>query len=102
METRDKNSQKISLRLYRQESEKILKIISKFSDQVEKASIDEAYIDVTSQVEEIYAMRDKLTFDDRWHDSLFMGHEKGQGNFMPETEEDKKLFIANGMTAKIR
>jgi len=57
---------------------------------------------VTGQVEEIYAMQDRLTFDDKWHSAQFMGHEKDEGNFVPETEQDKKLFIANGMAAKIR
>ena len=50
VEMRQKEHQKVSLKLYRQESRKILKVLERFSDQVEKASCDEAYIDVTAQV----------------------------------------------------
>ena len=50
VEMRQKQSQKVSLKLYRTESKKILKVLQRFSDQVEKASCDEAYLDVTTQV----------------------------------------------------
>jgi nucleotidyltransferase/DNA polymerase involved in DNA repair len=51
---RDKQSQKVSLELYRSESNKIMKVIQEFSDQVEKASCDEAFIDITDEVEKLY------------------------------------------------
>jgi hypothetical protein len=34
-------------------------------------------------------------FDTKWHDSFFMGHEKGQGAFLPESIKDRKLWLAN-------
>ena len=30
-----------------------------------------------------------------WHDAHFMGFEKGEGQYFPETELDKKIFCAN-------
>ena len=48
VEMRDKEKQKVSLALYREESKKIFEILRRFSDQVEKASCDEAFIDVTN------------------------------------------------------
>lgn len=51
VEMRPKQTQKVSLKLYRTESKKILKILQRFSDQVEKASCDEAFLDVTTQVQ---------------------------------------------------
>lgn len=47
---RDKEKQKVSLALYREESKKIFEILRRFSDQVEKASCDEAFIDITNQI----------------------------------------------------
>jgi DNA polymerase-4 len=37
-----------------------------------------------------------------WHNSLFMGFPKGEGMFIPDTENDKKLWLANEMAFKIR
>jgi hypothetical protein len=56
VEMRQKENQKVSLKLYRRESRKIQKILQRFSDQVEKASCDEAYIDVTAQVNLRYGL----------------------------------------------
>ena len=53
---RQKENQKVSLKLYRRESRKIHRILQKFSDQVEKASCDEAFLDVTGQVNLRYAL----------------------------------------------
>ena len=47
---RDKESMKVSLAPYREESKKIFAILKRFSPNVEKASCDEAFIDVTNQV----------------------------------------------------
>lgn len=38
------------MKLYRHESKKIFRILQRFSDNVEKASCDEAFLDVTQQV----------------------------------------------------
>ena len=56
VEMRQKENQKVSLKLYRRESRKIHRILQKFSDQVEKASCDEAFLDVTGQVNLRYAL----------------------------------------------
>jgi nucleotidyltransferase/DNA polymerase involved in DNA repair len=40
----------VSLALYREESKKIFEILRRFSPLVEKASCDEAFIDVTNEV----------------------------------------------------
>jgi uncharacterized membrane protein len=47
VEMRDKESQKVSLALYREESKKIFEILRRYSDLVEKASCDEAFLDLT-------------------------------------------------------
>jgi impB/mucB/samB family len=52
VETRDKELQKVSLAPYRIESKKIFAILRRYSDLVEKASCDEAYIDLTSKINE--------------------------------------------------
>ena len=84
--------------LYRQESAKIIKVLQQFSDVVEKASCDEAFIDVTSQVEIKFKLsKTQQEYDDQWSDALFMGFEKGEGRFMPATDQEKKLWIANSM-----
>jgi nucleotidyltransferase/DNA polymerase involved in DNA repair len=44
----------VSLALYREESKKIFAILQTYTDLVEKASCDEAFIDVTKQVNEIF------------------------------------------------
>ena len=96
----------MSLTLYRQESAKILKVLQKFSDMVEKASCDEAFIDVTRQVELKYKFSkepgQEISYDDEWSNSLFMGFPKGEGRFLPESECDRKLWIATKMAHQIR
>lgn len=69
---------------------------------VEKASCDEAFIDVTDVVNQKYA---SLTDSDRetlysrpeaWGACFFIGHKEG-GGFLPESEFDQKLFLANDL-----
>ena len=74
---------------------------------VEKASCDEAFIDVTRQVEIKFKLAKDtdemaIEYDDKWDDSLFMGFPKGEGRFLPDTDDDKKLWIANQMAFQIR
>ena len=54
VEQRDKETQKVSLAPYREESKKIFEIIQTFAKIVEKASCDEAFIDVTEEVNQMY------------------------------------------------
>jgi nucleotidyltransferase/DNA polymerase involved in DNA repair len=66
---------------------------------VEKASCDEAFIDVTRQVEIKFklAKDQPIDYDNKWNDSLFMGFAKGEGGFFPDSEDDCKLWLANQM-----
>jgi hypothetical protein len=65
---------------------------------VEKASCDEAFIDVTRQVEIKFKLaKEEFSYDEQWCDALFMGFKKGEGRFIAETDEDRKLWIANHM-----
>lgn len=70
VESRDKEVQKVSLALYREESKKIFAILMRFSDMVEKASCDEAYIEVTKQVQ----ASDQKDGIEAWAQSHFWGH----------------------------
>ena len=105
VEMRPKQEQKVSLKLYRQESKKIIKILQRYCDQVEKASCDEAYLDVTSQVKLMLKKTKEDQFKDTpeaWCDSLFLGFEKGEGHYTPDTEKDKKIFLANQIAHQAR
>jgi len=51
VEIRDKESQKICLRHYREESKKIFKILRRYCQLVENASCDEAFLDISHEVE---------------------------------------------------
>lgn len=91
---RQKENQKVSLKLYRRESKRIFKILRRFSLNVEKASCDEAYIDVTSEVNMRFQLAQQSDYDALWHNSLFMGFALGEARFEPVDEEEKKLFLA--------
>ena len=65
---------------------------------VEKASCDEGFFDVTREVEYLYHTR-KFNFNESWHGAVFMGN---KATFVPETEQEKKLFVANWFCAQMR
>ncbi len=93
---RDKEKQKVSLALYREESKKIFEILRRFSDQVEKASCDEAFIDVTNQIKLDDDLNDSEQNELNWHGSYFMGHKTpNEGSFVPTLIHDRKLYKAN-------
>ena len=102
VEMRPKQSQKVSLKLYRTESKKIIEVLQRFSDQVEKASCDEAYLDVTTQVQVRHKFTRQGAYDEQWDASRFMGFEKGEGRFLPETEKDQRMWLANRIAAEVR
>lgn len=83
----DKNKEKVSLDLYRYEGDKIFSILRRNCPIVEKGSIDEAFLDITGQVNEIY---NKGEYKIEWI-GKFMGGEE----YPPETEEDIKLMIGS-------
>ena len=74
---------------------------------VEKASCDEAFIDVTDVVNQKYASlsdseRETLYIrPDAWGGCFFIGHKEG-GGFLPENELDQKLFLANDLALQMR
>ena len=90
----------MSLALYREESKKIFEILRRFSDQVEKASCDEAFIDITNHVK----LEDNDDSDQNdWHGAFFMGFKtQGEGSFLPTMDHDRKLYIANRIAFKMR
>jgi DNA polymerase eta len=51
---RDKDMQKVSLKFYRSESRKIFKVMKKHCELIEKASVDEAFLDITKEVNTAY------------------------------------------------
>ena len=57
---RDKVKEKVCLQNYRDESKKIIAILRRYADVVEKASCDEAYLDVTKKVRDRLEYADKL------------------------------------------
>ena len=102
VEMRAKQQQKVSLKLYRQESKKILKILQRFSDQVERASCDEAFLDVTTQVQLHHKLNKLKAYDEHWDESRFMGFEKGEGKFHPETDQEQCMWLTNRIAAEVR
>ena len=62
VETRDQNHQKVSLHSYREESRKIFQIINRYSRNIEKAGTDEAFLDVTCEVNAKYDNGAKINY----------------------------------------
>ena len=54
LKSHDKNKEKVSLEHYRSEADRIFSILEKYSPIVDKASFDEAFLDVTDQAIEYY------------------------------------------------
>ena len=114
VETRDQNFQKVSLHLYREESRKIFKIINRYSKNIEKAGTDEAFLDVTAEVSERYNSGEEVDYKenegtkDFWEGAYFMSYAKdpetgiAKGAFVPETEKEKKLYLANKIAKSLR
>ena len=87
VESRDKENQKVSLLFYREESKKIFSIIHRYAKLVEKAGCDEAFLDVTEEVESLYTLNPP-SFTSSWHDAYFMSFPKHGGAFAPEQIHD--------------
>ena len=111
--TRDQNSQKVSLIFYREESKKIFKIINWYSSCVEKAGCDEAFLNVTDQVNFRFQHDKDIEYgknrgtSEFWEGAYFMpfGRDEkdlAEGAFVPQTDLDKKLFIANEIARNLR
>lgn len=78
VQMRKKDSQKVSLKLYRHESKKIFKIAKRFADPFEKASCDECYLDVTTEVNSRFKLDKRTSYDNKWLCAKFMGFPKFQ------------------------
>ena len=97
IETRDPNQQKVCLRLYREESKKIFQIIERFAKCVEKAGCDEAFLDVTEEVNKQNENAKDINYEiglgtkDFWEGAYFMSFSKNKqtgisgGTFIAET-----------------
>ena len=109
IERRDKNTQKVSLLAYREESKKIFEIIRRYSELVEKAGTDEAFLDITREVEWRFQNNLYEKYDPKigWHSSYFMGFESNETEqkkacFVPKTDIEIKLFIASSIAKHLR
>ena len=100
-----KSENKVSLERYRDASFDVMKVLQQFVDpgSFERASIDEAYLDLTAQVDGLVAKGgweadvDTLRADAS-HKTL------GEGGFhaLLESGDGRRLLIAASLTAKIR
>ena len=87
---------KVSLDPYRNESRKIMRLISSLHPVMEKASVDEVYIDVTDQVQKEL---EHLSIDEQvnWD---------GLGTILPgeavSGEEDRRYLVAARMALRLR
>ena len=92
---------KVTLDCYRKENFKILDIFRKFTSNVERASIDEAYLDLTDEVNKKFESEYKhrnpsLDLSNQWEGKIL------GGAFNPRTEADIKLLIASQIVHQIR
>ncbi|KAG6541300.1 hypothetical protein Mapa_017353 [Marchantia paleacea] len=96
---------KVSLERYRQASASVFKIFRRFSDLCEKASIDEAYLDVTSRVEKM--MIQGCNWDQELH-RLIGNQEEGSetivldGPLVTFNSYDRRMLAGAIIAEKIR
>ena len=98
--TWDIENHKVSLLFYREESKKIFKIIRKYCDVVEKYGCDEAYLNVTKQVNKIFEEGNIDYENPDWLGSYMMsypktGTDEQKGLFVPSNDHEKRLYIAS-------
>ena len=88
---------KASLARYREASSRILSVMQRFSETIERASIDEVYIDVTEAVEK--KLQDGASdVDWNWEHS----HVAEGAVVDPSSESDLRLVVAAGICKEIR
>jgi len=93
MKTHDKKTEKVSLERCRMEADKIFTMLESYSKTVEKASFDEAFLDVTPEAMEIYKRGD---YPREWKGKVLGGEP-----FEPEEEQDILLMIGTQIAHKI-
>jgi DNA polymerase eta len=93
-----KATHKISLNCYRLQSMKIMDIIQQECTQFEKASIDEAFVDVTDEAQMLLSANDDLPV--YWNSNTNV---LGEVNFgSPVQSEDLLLYYASQISSRIR
>ena len=90
----NQNKEKVTLEYYRCEADRIFNILENYSNIVEKASFDEAFLDVTAETRKIYK---EGKYRREWTGKLLGGEV-----FEPENEQDILLMIAAEMAETIR
>jgi DNA polymerase eta len=91
----DKQKHKVSLQKFREESHEIFSIMRKHCSIVEKASIDEAFMDVTSEVAEMRKFVSSQ--NENWNGKVVV-----QEDYKPMNEADFDLVCASKIASKIR
>jgi DNA polymerase eta len=96
----DKATSKASLARYRKASFEVIKIMQKFSNFIERASIDEVYIDVTGMVDERLQQRGTTGTAEHlsWEDS----HVAEGAVLNVNTESDVRLIVGAAICKEIR
>jgi len=114
----DQQIEKVSLQRYREESSRIMSLLEENCELVEKASIDEAYLDITKEAEYMCEIIDNLIENDNentnyyydnglWKVYFLYDRIKLKGKmfgerFEPKNQEDKMLAVASEMAENIR
>lgn len=97
----DKQSRKVSLRRYRRASWRVMSALADRCEHVERASIDEAYVDVTREVDAAVATANAAEIDEMVRDGI-----RRTGAVVPLTpstsEHDRRLAIGAHVCAGIR
>ena len=97
----DKQSRKVSLRRYRRASWRVMSALADRCEHVERASIDEAYVDVTREVDAAVATADAAVVDEMVRDGI-----RASGAVVPLTpstsEHDRRLAVGAHVCAEIR
>eukprot|EP00742_Colponemidia_sp_Colp-10_P008275 GILJ01008948.1.p1 GENE.GILJ01008948.1~~GILJ01008948.1.p1 ORF type:complete len:626 (+),score=80.08 GILJ01008948.1:116-1993(+) len=88
--------EKVSLERYRLASYQILQVLLRFCSGLERASIDEAYLDVTKQV-----TQEEVEAGDLCDDSLWTGVVVG-GPFQAVHRHDRRLLLGARLAQRIR
>ena len=94
---------KVSLARYRRESNKIMTVLQRFA-LTQRASIDEAYLDLTEATNQKYLELKKVIESNQFQNNpsfQWEGVVLG-GKFDPQTESDMRLLVASQLVTKIR
>ena len=100
--TANKSRSKASLARYRRASFEVIKVMQRFSSQIERASIDEVYIDVTSQVDDRIQQMQSQSSPEDWRVDSKESHVSEGGTLNPSTERDLRLLVGAKICKEIR